>query len=72
VENQDLTILFIQGEANKETQEVWTKTRMTKSIELAQKKEEKKPKKPLEELVPSEFHKYLSVFSEEEAGRFPE
>jgi hypothetical protein len=72
VEDQDLTILFIQGEASKEMQEVWTKTRMTKSIELAQKEEGKEPKKLPEELVLQEFHKYLSVFSEKEAGRFPE
>jgi hypothetical protein len=72
VEDQDLVISYIKGEANKGVEEVWAKTRMTKSIQLAQKKERKKPKKPPEELVPKEFHEYLSVFSEEEAGRFPE
>ncbi len=72
VEDQDLVISYIQGEATKTTREVWAKLKMTKSIELAQKKEEKKPQKTLEELVPEEYNKYLSVFSEEEAGRFPE
>ena len=28
-------------------------------------------KKPLEELVPKEFHRYLKVFSDEEASRMP-
>ena len=43
-----------------------------KSIKLAQKKKEKKERKTPEELVPPEYHEFLSVFSEEEAGRFPE
>jgi hypothetical protein len=72
VDDQDLVISFIKGEPTETTKEVWAKSKMTKSIELAQKKEEKKTKRTLEELIPEEYHEYLSVFSEEEASRFPE
>jgi hypothetical protein len=70
VDDQDLIISFIQGEATETTKEVWAKSKMTKSIELAQKENKKKVKKTVEELVPKEF--FLLVFSEEEAFRFPE
>ena len=44
---------------------------MTRSITLAQKEEAKKPKQKVEDLVPKALHEYLSVFSEQEASRFP-
>ena len=44
------------------------------SIEFAVKYEEpdKQKKKPIEELVPPAYHKYLKVFSEQAADQLPE
>jgi len=44
------------------------------SIEFTVKYEEpdKQEKKPIEELVPPEYHKYLKVFSEQAANQLPE
>ena len=45
------------------------KTNVT--TELAIKENDKKEEKTNKELVPKEFHKYLDIFSEEKAHRFP-
>jgi hypothetical protein len=39
--------------------------------ELAEREEKKKEKKPVEQLVPEEYHEFLKVFSKEEVARFP-
>jgi hypothetical protein len=42
------------------------------ATELAIKENSKKQDKTDEQLVPVEYHKYLDIFSEEKAHRFPE
>ena len=42
------------------------------ATELVIEENRKKEEKMDEELVPKEYHKYLDVFSEEKAARFPE
>ena len=42
------------------------------ATELAIEDNKKKTEKTDEELIPKEYHKYLDVFSEEKAARFPE
>ena len=42
------------------------------ATKLAIKENSKKEEKTEEQLVPEEFHKYLDIFSEEKAHRFPE
>ena len=61
IKDDDLIISYLQGEATNTTEEVWAKSKMTRSIALAQKEEAKKPKQKVEELVPKSLHKYLSV-----------
>ena len=46
--------------------------KMNVATELAIKENNKKEEKTDKELVPKEFHKYLDIFSEEKAHRFPE
>ena len=46
--------------------------KMNVATELAIKENDKKEEKTNKELVPKEFHKYLDIFSEEKAHRFPE
>lgn len=67
----DLLISFIKREATDEARMTWNETRMNKSQLFAFKKEEKKPKKSTEEMVPKELHKYLSIFGEGESNRLP-
>ena len=63
IKEDDLVISYLQGEATDTTNEVWAKSKMTRSIALAQKEEAKKPKQKVEDLVPKALHEYLSVFS---------
>jgi hypothetical protein len=68
----NLTISYIKGVATEETQLQWVKSRMNKTSLFAYNKEKDETaamqKKTLEELVPKEFHEYLSVFSDQEAS----
>ena len=71
----DLLISFIKGEATEEARETWNDTRMNKAMLFAYQHDKerlnKMRKKPLEELVPKEFHRYLKVFSNEECRNTP-
>ena len=69
--DEDLVISYIQGEPTTNTREIWAKTGMSHSIALAHQKEATKTKRTTEEMVPTSLHEYLSVFSEQEAARFP-
>src|SRR5271155_4074831 len=51
--------------------EVWINTKSNMATDLAIKEGEKKPELTAEQIVPSEFHDYLDIFSEEKANRFP-
>jgi hypothetical protein len=72
----NLAISYVKGVAMKETQLQWVKSRMNKASLFAYNKDkaemEKKQKKMLEEQVLCELHKYLSVFSDDEASRMPQ
>jgi hypothetical protein len=72
----NLAISYVKGAATKETQLQWVKSRMNKASLFAYNKDkaemEEKQKKTLEEQVPRELHKYLSVFSDNEASRMPQ
>jgi hypothetical protein len=72
----NLAISYIKGAVTKETQLQWVKSRMNKASLFAYNKDkaeiEEKQKKTLEEQVPRELHKYLSVFSDDEALRMPQ
>jgi len=69
--DDSLTISFINGELNKEAQDIWIGTKVTTSQTFAQKYEEKEPDQTLEERIPQEYHKYLDIFNETYAKRFP-
>ena len=67
----DLVISFIQGKMTDEARDTWNDTRMNKAMLFAYQQDKEKldamKKKPLKELVPKEFHKFLKVFSDNEA-----
>jgi hypothetical protein len=65
----DLVISFIRGTTTEEAREVWNESKMNKAMLFAYKEEQKKEKKTAAEIVPKEFHGFLSVFSDEEASR---
>jgi hypothetical protein len=71
-----LAISYIKGAATKETQLQWVKSWMNKASLFAYNKDkaemEEKQKKMLQEQVLRELHKYLSVFSDNEASRMPQ
>src|SRR6267154_6242150 len=67
----ELAISFIKGDATEEAREVWNESKMNKAMLFAYKEEQKKEKKTAEQIVPKEFHDFLSVFSDKEASRMP-
>ncbi len=68
-EEEDLSLVlsFINGHPE---DDIWINSKTSHSQTFAQ-KYEKREEKPLEEMVPPEFHEYLDVFSEQAATRFP-
>ena len=56
----------------RELNETTSINKINVATELAIKENSKKEEKTDKELVPEEFHKYLDIFSEEKAHRFPE
>ena len=53
--------------------ELWINAKTSISHKLAQEEEEEtKPEKPLEEMIPKEYHEYLDVFSKSKSERLPE
>ena len=69
-DNQNLVISFIKGEMTPHATEDWISSRMSHLQLFAQ--NDKKEEKPVKEIVPKEFHKYLkTVFTEREIGRLP-
>jgi len=67
---QSLVISFIKEELTPQATEDWISLWMSHSQLFAQ--NNKKEEKPVEEIIPKEFHKYLTtVFTEREIGRLP-
>ena len=52
--------------------ETWIKAKTLNAIEFHLKHDEKKDNLPVEEMIPEAYHKYLDLFSETKADRFPE
>ena len=52
--------------------ETWIKAKTLNAIEFHLKHDEKKDNLPIEEMIPEAYHKYLDLFSETKADRFPE
>src|SRR5271168_2016189 len=71
LDKDDLSILIGLMDSM-ESEEVWINTRTNVATELAAEENKKKEGIPIEKLVPEEYHKYLDVFNEEKANRFPE
>ena len=51
---------------------VWINTRTNMATSLAAEANSKKPELTPKQLVPEEYHKYLDVFDEEKANRYPD
>ena len=52
--------------------EVWINTKMNMATSLAAEANSKKPELTPKQLIPEEYHKYLDIFDEEKANRYPE
>ena len=52
--------------------EVWINTKTNTATSLAAEANSKKPELTPKQLVPEVYHKYLDVFDEEKANRYPE
>ncbi len=70
-EDHSLIILFIQGEFTKKAEEIWDIAALTKSTILAAQENTKKETRTWKKWY-QDYHKYLDVFSEKEATRFPQ
>ena len=55
-----------------EKEETWINTKTSNAIEFHLQHDEKKEDLPLKEQIPKTYHKYLKIFDENEADRFPE
>ena len=69
-DEQQLVIPFIKGELTPQATEDWVELQMSHSQLFEQTK--KKDERPVEEIIPQEFHAYLkTVFAEQEIGHLP-
>jgi hypothetical protein len=50
---------------------LWIRVKTTQSQKFAMENAKKEPDKPLEELIPEPYHKYLHVFTKEFGEKFP-
>src|ERR1700678_3845709 len=66
--NQDDLSILIGLMDSMELEEVWINARTNVATELAIKANKKKEGRPIEKLVPEEYHEYLDVFNEEKAN----
>ena len=70
-DNENLIIQMI-GDIEQDEPNIWINVKMTTSQLLHQTHNEKKKVVPLKEQIPEEYHKFLDVFDEKKADRFPE
>ena len=68
-DDMDLLISYINGNMDRN---IWINAKSTTAMEIQAEINLKKKVLPLEEQIPSEFHDFLDVFSEEKAARFLE
>jgi hypothetical protein len=52
--------------------EIWINSKENQATKLAAEANQKKLDLTPEQLVPSEYHKYLDIFDEDKANRFPD
>src|ERR1700678_3842129 len=71
LDKDDLSILIGLIDSM-EPEEVWINAKTNVATELAAEENKKKEGTPIEKLVPEKYHKYLDIFDEEKANRFPE
>src|SRR3982074_3208937 len=73
IHEYDLVISYLQGAPIQDTRDTWKGTKgKAKAMELAIDENMKKEKKSKEEIVPKQCQVLMSVFSDEEAARFPD
>ena len=71
LDEDDLSLIVSMITGNTDN-DIWINAKQNKATEIQAEINLRKKDVPLEEQVPKEFHKYLDVFSEEKAARFPE
>ena len=69
-DHEDILLAYIKEV--KQPNETWINTKTSSAIEFHLKHNAKKEKKPLKQQIPEAFHKFLDVFDETKADRFPE
>jgi len=70
IDEENFVIRMIEETKNKSN--IWINTKTTTSQLLHQTHDEKKKDILLKEQIPEEYHKFLDVFDEKKADRFPE
>jgi len=70
IDEEDFVIRTIEETENKSN--IWINVKTTTSQLLHQTHDEKKKDVLLKEQIPEEYHKFLDVFDEKKADRFPE
>jgi hypothetical protein len=66
-----LLVSIARMDSNECPEPLWIRTKTTQSQVFAMENAKKKVDKPIEELVPEPYHKYLRVFTKEFGERFP-
>jgi len=70
--NKEKLVIQMIGNTEQDKPNIWINAKMTTSQLLHQTHDEKKKVVPLKEQIPEEYHKFLDVFDEKKADRFPE
>ena len=71
IDNADETTLLIATITGKLETDIWINVKTNLAMDMAIEANSKKKELSVKEMVPSEYHKYLDVFDEEKANRFP-
>jgi len=70
--NKEKLVIQMIGNTEQDKPNIWINVKLTTSQLLHQTHDEKKKVVPLKEQIPEEYHKFLDVFDETKADRFPE
>ena len=71
LDNSELALL-VSSITHEMDNDIWINAKVSTATEIQAEINLKKKELPLKEQVPKEFHKFLDIFSEEKAARFPE
>lgn len=66
-----IIIGHLNAEEDLSGENIWINAKFSQSMLLSLKHDEKKEGRTVGQMVPKEYHEYLSVFNKEEADRFP-